>query len=98
MTASQPTKPIATLVLLGCLCVAAVIAAPLVAEFALHHGEPGWQGWLYPVMTTGLVIASSAVIAVERIAARRPPWFAWLVLVSSAVVTGLMAAGQVIGP
>lgn len=84
-----------TLFVLVLLNVIAVIAAPLVAAFALYHGEPGWQGWLYPVMTSGLVISCSLLIVHERLAGRRAPWWVWLTLAASFAFTVWAAIGAV---
>jgi uncharacterized BrkB/YihY/UPF0761 family membrane protein len=85
-----------TLLVLTVVNVAAVAAAPLVEAFALHHGEPGWQGRLYPVFTCGLVVAASLFIVHERLSGRRPAWWAWLALAGALTVTGWAAIAQAV--
>lgn len=89
-------RPAATLILLAAVNVAAIAVSPLVAEFASRHGEPGWQGWLYPLMTAGLVLASSLFIAWCRFGGGREPWWAWLVLTAAAGFTGWAAVTQAV--
>lgn len=83
-----------TLLLLIIVNVAAIVTAPLVERFALHHGEPGWQGRAYPVMTAGLIVAVSLFIVHERVSGRPAPWWAWLALGVTVAFTGWVVVMQ----
>jgi len=90
------TRQIAATLLLLVVNVSAIVGAPLVAEFALHHGEPGWEGWLYPGMTSGLVIAVSLFIALEWLTRRTVPWWAWAALALAVAFTGWAAIAELV--
>jgi hypothetical protein len=86
----------AVLLVLAAVNVAAVLASPLVAEFALHHGEPGWAGWLCPAMTSGLALGSGLLIAADSLTGRRGPLWAWLILAAALAFTGWAAISQAV--
>jgi hypothetical protein len=78
------------------LAIVVAASSPLVAEFAMHHGQPGLLGAPYPVMTAGLAIAVSLFIVHERLAGRAAPWWAWVAVAIALAVTAFMAIAEAV--